>query len=251
MRRIYASIAGVQGFEADPSAIGPSEGGRLWRRTPAVPRVASRSSEEEESRSPDKKKVFVIKFQYMEQPQHTNISSPTYFSISIRKLVLLSVFTLGLYQIYWFYKNFEAEKGKDDTVFSLLLKSILAIFYCRGLFTRILTSAEKQGQQILYSANTLAVIWIALTVVGNGLGKEKLISMGLGFLWIVAAACSVAPLVPIQQTINSVTNKKSYTKSLNTLELVVVVLGALRLILVVAYALIPNIFTSFLMLFDK
>jgi uncharacterized membrane protein YvbJ len=39
-----------------------------------------------------------------------NIEGIEYFSIPPKRLALLSILTLGLYEIFWFYKNWEAIK---------------------------------------------------------------------------------------------------------------------------------------------
>lgn len=48
--------------------------------------------------------------------QHLSSSESYFFTASTLKLVLMSVCTLGLYELYWFYKNW------------VLIKSLLIIF---------------------------------------------------------------------------------------------------------------------------
>ena len=49
--------------------------------------------------------------------EHTSIpeqsNTPLYFPVSNTKLVLLSVCTLGLYEFYWFYKNWALVKERE------------------------------------------------------------------------------------------------------------------------------------------
>jgi hypothetical protein len=51
------------------------------------------------------------------------------FAVSAFKLVIMSVFTLGLYQIYWFYRNWTCIKERDRSRILPALRSIFGIIY--------------------------------------------------------------------------------------------------------------------------
>ena len=41
-------------------------------------------------------------------------SAPMYFPVSLTKLVVISFWTFGLYEIYWFYKNWSLINQRED-----------------------------------------------------------------------------------------------------------------------------------------
>jgi len=62
---------------------------------------------------------------------------PAYFPISIVKLLVMSFGTLGIYQFYWFYKNWQAHKARTQEDISPFWRTFFGIIYCYPLFRRI------------------------------------------------------------------------------------------------------------------
>ena len=60
-----------------------------------------------------------------------------FFPCSLLKLSVRSFCTLGLYHIYWFYKNWQDVKWRTREDITPAARSIFSIFFCYGLFKRI------------------------------------------------------------------------------------------------------------------
>lgn len=74
--------------------------------------------------------------------------TPLYYSISTWQLALLSIFTFGLFELYWFYQNWKIlEKRRQDVKINPLLYTLLAKFSCFLLFNDIATQAQKSEQE--------------------------------------------------------------------------------------------------------
>jgi hypothetical protein len=56
-------------------------------------------------------------------------STPIYFPVSITKLVVMSLFTCGLYQILWFYKNWRLIKNREHSDIMPVWRSIFPVFF--------------------------------------------------------------------------------------------------------------------------
>ena len=41
--------------------------------------------------------------------------TPVFFAVSILKFIVLSIFSLGVYDIYWFYKNWKLARAREDS----------------------------------------------------------------------------------------------------------------------------------------
>lgn len=129
-------------------------------------------------------------------------STIEYFAISTRRLALFSILTLGIYEIYWFYKNWQAVKESERQKISPLGRTIFIIFYCNSLFRKVLESAKSHGYQSSYSPGWLATTYILFLLVGNGLSRMESSDVGLSLVWLVVAIFSFIPLLSIQKAIN-------------------------------------------------
>jgi len=125
-----------------------------------------------------------------------------YFSISPKRLALLSVLTLGIYEIFWFYNNWEAIRKAEQQKISPFGRAIFAVFYCHNFFKKVLRSAKKHGYNDSYSPGLLATIYIVLLLVGNGLSRVEDTTFGLNIIWLLIAISSVIPLLSVQKAIN-------------------------------------------------
>ena len=60
-----------------------------------------------------------------------------YESMSLFKLLFMSFFTFGIYQLIWFYKQWQANKIIYSRYIHPLWRSLFAFFACIELFTLI------------------------------------------------------------------------------------------------------------------
>ena len=92
-------------------------------------------------------------------------SEPTpFFVVSVLKLFVLSVCTFGLYEVYWFYKNWRLIKKRENSNIRPVARAIFSIFYCYQCLKRIRdfdTSAQIDGP---LAAGRLATGWIVATL---------------------------------------------------------------------------------------
>lgn len=73
--------------------------------------------------------------------QHRNKPEPVFFPASLLKLGVLSVYTVGLYEIYWFYKNWQLIRARERSNDSPFLRAFFALFFCYSCFARM----RRQG----------------------------------------------------------------------------------------------------------
>lgn len=174
-----------------------------------------------------------------------------YFSIPPKRLALLSVLTLGLYEIFWFYKNWEAIRKAEQQKISPLGRAIFTVFYCHGFFKKVLQSAKKQGYSDSYSPGMLATVYIILLLVGNGLSRIENSTFGLDVLWLLIAISSFIPLLSIQKAINFNNSKIvpnfDRSRKFSRGEIILTVIGVIWFELVVLgtfSSLIPDSYNS-------
>ena len=117
---------------------------------------------------------------------------PVFFPVSVPKLLLMSVCTLGLFQVNWHYKNWRFLKATRGAVISPWARSIFGRLFCYSLFNRIRTSAEAAGIKVSVPAGLLTFAWILTTVAWQFRAPYTL----LGFLSFL---CLVPPQIAINQ----------------------------------------------------
>lgn len=120
-----------------------------------------------------------------------------YFAISKKRLVLLSFFTLGIYEFYWFYKNWSAVKKAENINISPFGRAWFSIFYCYSLFKKVFRSAEIEGYSNSYSPGWLAATYIIFTIINIGLNKVE--SSDVYLACIIASVLSALPLLAVQK----------------------------------------------------
>ncbi len=116
-----------------------------------------------------------------------------FFAVSPVKLVVLSVCTLGLYQIYWFYKHWVLIKEHSEPLIVPWARAFFGFFWCYSCFEFIREDERHLDVEPKLPAGPLAIGWIAASLAWRLPGLYSLI----GFL---------APLllVPVQQHVNHI-----------------------------------------------
>lgn len=157
-----------------------------------------------------------------------------YFSISIRKFAFLSLFTIGFYGLYWFYRNWNIVKEKRDKQIRPIWRAVFSIFFCYPLCKRIFADARKQGYQPMFYPAWLAAGYILL----------RLAFWFFPDPWWAAGILSFIPLLSVQETINYA-NKKLNPRSepdntFTRTEIIVMSLGVLLLAMALLGLFLPG-----------
>jgi hypothetical protein len=120
-------------------------------------------------------------------------TSPSWFAVGVTKLVVMSLATLGLYQIYWFYQHWRRVRDGGEKV-SVLARSVFGVISAYSLFRRVADSAPDDPPAA--SPGLLAVLYAPLCMASN-------LPMPFGLV----AVLSVLPLVAIQRVANGVAER--------------------------------------------
>jgi len=94
-----------------------------------------------------------------------NPSIPHYFRPATTRLVIFSILTLGMYTIYWAYKNWEAIRVFDKRNIEPLSRAVFSVFYIYQLLTRMAKDVAGKPSVSYSTAKKLAIIFIGLTAL--------------------------------------------------------------------------------------
>ena len=121
------------------------------------------------------------------------ITRPRYFAVSTLKLIVMSVCTFGLYEVYWFYKNWSFINDNEEPNIRPFARAFFGFFYCYSCFQRIRATAQSLDLKDSIAAGPLATGWIIVTLMWRLPDP----------LWL-ATFFAVLFLVPVQILVNKI-----------------------------------------------
>lgn len=119
-----------------------------------------------------------------------------FFAVSVRKLVLMSLCTFGLYQVYWFYKNWRRVQERGEHNIMPVMRAIFGIFFCYAFFKRVRDYEHPNVSSASLPAGPLALVWIILQFSASWPKAPTILSL----LTTISVFC----LVPVQVRINQI-----------------------------------------------
>lgn len=124
--------------------------------------------------------------------------------LNLKQFILLSVLSLGLYNIWWMFKAWRFFLQKDQLDIQPALRAIFSIFFLYGLFERIRKYAQQQGYSKRFSSG-----WMFLGVM---------VFSYLSYLpapYFILYICSVLFYIPAFMALNYA---KRHTENIETIE---------------------------------
>jgi hypothetical protein len=130
------------------------------------------------------------------------VNNELFFSVSTFKLITLSTFTFGLYEVYWFYKNWVVIEKREDL--SPFLRSVFSIIFCYSLFKRILLSVKLKGFHDFSSVGLLTFLYVILHIMGRLSGREYFYDAFpvVSNIFFLTSIFTFYPLLEVQKMIN-------------------------------------------------
>jgi hypothetical protein len=119
---------------------------------------------------------------------------PPFFAVSLTKFAAMSVCTFGIYELYWFYKNWRLVKEREKVNISPFCRAFFAFFFCYQCFSRVRARAATVGLDHSLRTGPLAAGWI-ITVLWRLPDPYWLVSM-FEFLFVL-------PIQALANRINS------------------------------------------------
>lgn len=116
-----------------------------------------------------------------------------FYVVSSPKFLLLFFATLGMYQVYWFYKNWSLYARASGAKLWPAARAFFAIFFAHALFGLFDGEARRRDATYRWSAATLALLYVVFRIVENVSDRLAWKEMGSPHTDIVA----LVSLLPI------------------------------------------------------
>ena len=118
---------------------------------------------------------------------------PMFFPVSLLKFTVMSLATLGMYSIFWFYRNWSLVRQREGLSIIPAMRALFAIFFCYALLARVRKAAVESGIQPPIAAGPLAAGWIVCTLTSR-LPEPYVLLVFLAFIF----------LLPVQAQVNRI-----------------------------------------------
>ena len=132
--------------------------------------------------------------------------TPLFLHISVGRLILMSIVSFGVYEMYWIYRNWRYVKERDNLDIRPFWRGWFGIFYCHSLLRRIHEDSEAGSLEVpSFSPGGLATGWFVLIIFSNMVSRAPGTAASIISAFIPSYLC----LVPVQNYVNSVSERRS------------------------------------------
>lgn len=132
-----------------------------------------------------------------------------FFHVSINKLIIMSVVTMGLYTLYWFYKQWKEIKIYYQLDIWPIPRAIFALFFTHSLFRYIDGYLDENQREYKWQGSSSATlyVWIIILSFFTNYFSEN---FEMPLFWIITLMAislllnllAIIPIVRAQKVIN-------------------------------------------------
>lgn len=127
----------------------------------------------------------------------------------------MSGFTFGLYQIHWFYMQWNYIRTSEHRTFNPAVKALFNGIFAYPLFRAIKQQGITRGTTFRWSPALLAALWVGLAIATVGTGLR-------GFIGFAA----VLPLIVVQSSINRLNDRRCVDGRYNGANIAAIAIGS-------------------------
>ncbi|MES2106349.1 MAG: hypothetical protein V4634_20180 [Pseudomonadota bacterium] len=133
------------------------------------------------------------------------LNSTDYYVVSKRKYFLLFFATVGMYEFFWFYKNWKLHKIRTGESSWPVMRAIFSIFFAHSLFEAVDRSLRASGKEFSWDPRATATGFVLLQIASSIL--DRLSSKNVGSPYTDLLSLALLPLLAwriyiAQQAIN-------------------------------------------------
>ncbi len=160
---------------------------------------------------------------FIDRNQNVNYSKPVlFYFLPIRRLAMCAVFSCGLFEFYWMYKNWKAIRRdtRDEEIRPLLRGWLFGFFFIWPLLSVIrlnLGRSKTKGRKFVYHAAGYGSCLLIQLLCGLLLYGTFFSHFTLVLFWcmyMVAWICGIVLLAAIQKRINFHNQKSNHKLSM-------------------------------------
>jgi hypothetical protein len=131
--------------------------------------------------------------------------TPRFYVVSPTKFLILMIVTVGIYAVYWFYKNWQNYKIKTSQSMWPIARGIFSIFFAHSLFKEVDKTLMTNNIVHNWKPGFLATLYVIFELVSNISDRLSMNGVGLpltDFLFFPCLAIITYALYQAQLSIN-------------------------------------------------
>lgn len=109
---------------------------------------------------------------------NTDDSQKMFYVVSKQKFALLFFSTLGIYLLYWFYKNWQMFKESSGKSIWPVPRAIFSIFFTHSLFREVDSVLNNNNKKFDWKPETLATIYVIFAIASQVLDRMAIKEIG-------------------------------------------------------------------------
>ncbi len=109
---------------------------------------------------------------------------PPFFAVALWKLAAMSFLTLGLYDLYWFYRNWQRIRVREQRDISPAARVFLGWIFCFPCVLQIRRYGLSRGVRPAPPVLLLAGMWLVAKLIASGPRPTAWLALG-GFLFLL------------------------------------------------------------------
>lgn len=149
-----------------------------------------------------------------------------FYSMSAPKLAVMLVCTSGVYQVYWFYKQWACVKRRERTNIRPVMRALFPVLFALGLGSKLDEEEQRVGTAAGVALQDFMGAWLMVSLALNFAVNPYSLLLGL---------VSFVPLPLVQARINrlnaAVTGEAVPATNFSAWSLLIIVPGAVFMIL--------------------
>jgi multisubunit Na+/H+ antiporter MnhG subunit len=106
------------------------------------------------------------------KPPESNVAqaelmSPEFYVVSRNKFLILFISTLGIYRLYWFYKNWSLYRKSSGKKILPILRAFFSIFFAHSLFKLFDGKSKEIDNTYKWSPGNMATLYVLFAILEN------------------------------------------------------------------------------------
>lgn len=120
---------------------------------------------------------------------------PAWFGASVRRVVVMTMLSYGLYAVYWFERQYRYRQRITREDLWPLARGVFLVIFAADLFERIAVAASSRGKPVSWSATTLAALVfvpVVATYLVSWAELSAVATVALGYVRVALLAGALA-----------------------------------------------------------
>ncbi len=105
-------------------------------------------------------------------------SSAEFYIVSRKKFLILYIMTLGLYSLYWFYKNWARYRDRHGVSIWPVPRAIFSIFFTHSLFRNVQSTLDEKGSTYRWAHSAMATLYVVTAILSHILDRMAMREIG-------------------------------------------------------------------------